>query len=1127
LIANDRGCQIPTVIWEEIPRRVWNHHNDESHDFHAMCSFVAKDIKAHIECQKNQATIQKELDTCDFCLQCSCPQIICACDQLIENQIDDSDDLIVEDPYEPEDMEIDDTPILDNIEFANTQASLGSYWQGFSTSELWDIKVSLTNFGQLITEFGRKSMIYKKVYNDRKSYINCIFLLFGGAIISAISNMRLAQMISISSLGYMYFMYKKTLKDVDAEINRRKDQLSSLCVDMSTHLENNAKKYFAISAGIFLAYGFYKALKPLLKTQDKSTYLDKVTDYFSTALDSPKKGEYVYQTQDERNYKEGYSRLPPRESPTSRTTTSKDLQDMIARSLRVVVTKSKGETYNTVNGIMVASNVIMIPSHAVPFTYPFSIETSTTPGVPSAKTKDQNLTEEYVYIDREHDQAFIHLASCPASRDFSKYFADEYPTFYNRSTVLMWKSPDNEVKISKHPSRPNEQDVHYAGMIEHPGKFWGVKQQFTMFNITKGEGLAYETQFKGFCGLCGGLLVDAEKAIIYGYHVAGFTNSYTGWSTVVLRSHIQKALAKLKETSPTLVVHSADNVNVDTYGLPYTVVDAKPLYLREDGNQDKTIVTFLGKVKKDGMDMTSNQRTPYMPTPFKGIVENFGEKRHKPPRDPNDVSKSMSTLNKLTNPVQHYEGDILLKAIKDYEEHTLSVLKDDPELPDIMRIYTQEEAMDGIGKFGLGGIPNSTSAGFPIMKSKKQCLKKDPLDESLVKVPREFDEQYDIQSEVDRTLKCWSEGLRSETIYKANSKVNELLPIKKANTKVRKFYGSSFANFVASRRVLAGIPQIMRKHWRTTECLVGINAQSREWSEFHEYLTEYGTKNMIAGDFAGFDTRMAAQITAAAAKIMISWYKSAGCSDEDIRLIEGALSDIIHPNILIDGDLYRFANGNPSGNLITVQLNSICNSIMMRYVYYAQMPKIKESFASNVRLATYGDDNAMSVKKHCSWYTHTSCQSEFAKLDIEYTMAEKDAKSRPYIPIDEISFLKRSFRYHEELKIVVAPIESDSSFKKLHWVKKPSESPLSFTEQFGAHTDTILRDRYLYGREIYNDCLEKLKNVVSKNDNLLGVVNFIPYDIMTQILKPDYAPTYVNKHIKLFLDTQGESHEDE
>jgi hypothetical protein len=1067
-----------------------------------MCSFIAKDIAQHRKRQHSQTVIQKQLDGCGFCGVCGCPDIICSC--------------------------VPDISLKDDKVEAVAMMNFQSYWQGMNTQELWDLRASLTNMGFFLRNTSRTSILWYKMYKDRACYVRGLMIMILSGLFCTILGARLAQTLSFSSLGYMCLLYTRTIQQIDDEISRRQDRLSSLCEDVSVHLENNSRKYFAISGGVFLAYGLYKALKPFLakETQDKTSYLGPLVDHFSKTLDCPAKGEHVFEIQDQRDYKEGYSRLPPKDTAVSRTTTSSDLQCSLARALRVVVIKSKGQIYGTVNGIMVASNVIMVPAHVVPYVFPFDIETTTTPGVPSARTKDQKLTEEYCYIDREHDHAFIHLSSSPASTDYSKFFPEEYPTFYNRSTVLLWKSPENEVKISKQAARPNHEGVKYAGFLEHPGWLWGQKSKFTVLEVSKGEGLSYNTEFRGFGGLCGGLLVDANLGIIYGFHVAGIPNTHQGWSTCVLQSHIKTAISSLKKTSPSLVVHSSNTVSVDTYGLPYSLSNEKPLYLREDGTKDKTVVSFLGKMLKDGQPLESRARTPYMRTPFKGIEENLGARKHRPPTKPNDVAKGMKTLNKLTNPVQHYEGDILKLAIVDYQEHTLNTIRKDPEAADILRIYSQEEAMDGIGKFGLGGLPNDTSAGFPIQKSKKHCLKRDVMDETLVQVPREFNDNFDIQSEIDRTLECWSNNLRSESIYKASSKVNELLPEEKAIDKVRKFYGSSFANFVASRRALAGIPQIMKKHWKTTECLVGINPLSKEWNDFHQYLTEYSVKNMIAGDFSGFDTRMAAQITAAAAKIMVSWYREVGCTEEEIRLVEGALSDIVHPNILFDGDLYRFANGNPSGNLITVQLNSICNSIMMRYVYYAMMPTIKEKFAENVRLGTYGDDNAMSVKRHCSWYTHTSCQKEFEKLDIGYTMADKGAASRAYIGIEEISFLKRSFVKHEALDIVVGPIEEDSILKRFHWIKKPNETPLSFSEQFGAYTDGALRDKYLYGREIYDEFSQKLRNIVDLNENLRGVVNFIPFDEMTQILKPDYSDDYVNTNLKLFTESCGISEED-
>jgi energy-coupling factor transporter ATP-binding protein EcfA2 len=1186
-IETDEETGKKEIVWEIINRDEWNKYDDEEHDFAAMCSFIAKDVKRHIAYQKEKAKAQKELDECEFCYTCGCPSVVCTCDpdptckccetfpcacahfdelndghywcETCEKKSEGEDefctvcnDSIAVCTCEPQtdckccgenkckcdhynnlnkghkwcdtcnNLSDKAKSILDSVEDEDKDAValFGSPWSAFSTAELWDYRAAISGCTTSMKKLYKDGALYAKVWRYRNELKKHILALFGSVAVAALISHKLAIMtISFSTLR-LYQLYHRMVVEVDTELENRLDRLSSLCEGVRDHLRSNITKYFALGASIIALYKSYTVIKPLLFVQDKSSFFDEKTEIFERILDCPKGNAHRVILQDEKDYKEGYSRLTPKETKVSKTTTSADLQLAIAKALRVVIVKSRGEVYGTVNGIMVASNVILIPSHVVPDVYPIDIETSTTPGVPSAKTKDQKLTEEYCYVDRERDFALIHLASSPASTNFAQFFPEEYPEFRTRATTVLWKSPDNRVVKSEQPARQLAEDLDYYGYLEKPGLLYGTKQTVHRYTLKKGTGLKVNLDFKGFGGLCGAPYIDSSKGIIYGFHVAGYVESHRGYLTCLTQPLLREGLAKLDKTSPTLLVHSASEVKVDTYDTPYTVVNDKPLYTREDGTQDKTVVTFIGKVLKDGQPLESRARTPYIPTPFKGVSESFGANKHKPPKKPNDVSKSMATLNKLTNPVQHYEGDILLKAIEDYQEHTLQAIRDNrEECKDMLRIYSHEEAMDGIGEFGLGGCPNDTSAGFPIGKSKKQCLKRDPMDESLVQIPREFNDKYDIQKEIDRTEDCWRTGYRSEAIYKASSKVNELLPNKKADEKVRKFYGSGFANFIASRKALAGVPRFMRKFWRKTECLVGIEPTSREWEELYQHLTKHSIAKMIAGDFSGFDTRMAAQITSAAAKIIVSWYKEVGCTDEELALVRGALSDIIHPNILFEGDLYRFANGNPSGNLITVQLNSICNSLMMRYVYYALNRSVKEKFAENVSLATYGDDNAMSVKDHCKWFTHTACQEEFEKLDIGYTMADKGAKSVPYIPIEEISFLKRNFVKHETLNKIVAPIEEDSILKKFFWVKKPTETPLSFAEQFGAYTDGSFREAYLHGKAYYEKFTEKIQAIIAKNPELKAQVSIIPYSEMTQVLQPYYHDDYKNNNKKLFMES--------
>jgi hypothetical protein len=103
--------------------------------------------------------------------------------------------------------------------------------------------------------------------------------------------------------------------------------------------------------------------------------------------------------------------------------------------------------------------------------------------------------------------------------------------------------------------------------------------------------------------------------------------------------------------------------------------------------------------------------------------------------------------------------------------------------------------------------------------------------------------------------------------------------------------------------------------------------------------------------------------------------------------------------------------------------------------------------------------------------------------------------------------------------VIVAPIDKDSIYKKFYYVKKPNETPLSFSEQFGAFCDGSFREAYLHGRDFYEGFSQSIRNIVRLNDELKGVVSFIPYDEMTIVLKPYYDKNYKNVTTKLFAES--------
>jgi hypothetical protein len=173
------------------------------------------------------------------------------------------------------------------------------------------------------------------------------------------------------------------------------------------------------------------------------------------------------------------------------------------------------------------------------------------------------------------------------------------------------------------------------------------------------------------------------------------------------------------------------------------------------------------------------------------------------------------------------------------------------------------------------------------------------------------------------------------------------------------------------------------------------------------------------------------------------------------------------------------ANGQPSGEPLTVEINSIVNSLLMRMVFFVIMDEeyplmANPIFREFVRLATYGDDNALGVSDKIPKYNHTTIQAVFARWGIKYTMADKEADSVPYQSIDDISFLKRSFREHPDLGIV-GPIEKVSITKCFYYWVRPKNTPLTFQQQFSEFVKSQTREALLHGPEYYDEFCSSIK----------------------------------------------------
>jgi len=386
-----------------------------------------------------------------------------------------------------------------------------------------------------------------------------------------------------------------------------------------------------------------------------------------------------------------------------------------------------------------------------------------------------------------------------------------------------------------------------------------------------------------------------------------------------------------------------------------------------------------------------------------------------------------NNLITMVRPKSVFDRRILRECSKAYLADMIEGLDSD-QLRELV-VLSDRAAVNGIpGVKYIDKINTNSSMGFPWCKTKKQFLVAD--------VSSEYPEGVTFEPEV------WEQVRHIEREYLSGSRVNtvffgclkdEAQPWKKIEIKkTRLFMGGSISWGIVVRKYLLPFVRLVQRNPTLFECSVGLPAQSPAWGSLRDHLTQFGVDRMVAGDYKFFDKEMIAEFILEAFDIIIGIYAAAGVDMSIQRLIACIAEDIAFPICNVNGDLFEFFGSNPSGQPLTVLLNSIVNSLYLRYAFRVLNPE-KEvvTFKKKVAATTYGDDNAFGVNKNAPWYNHTTIQSALADIGLTYTMADKTADSVPYIHIDDVSFLKRTWRWNDDVGNYTCPLDEESIIKSL------------------------------------------------------------------------------------------------
>jgi hypothetical protein len=399
-----------------------------------------------------------------------------------------------------------------------------------------------------------------------------------------------------------------------------------------------------------------------------------------------------------------------------------------------------------------------------------------------------------------------------------------------------------------------------------------------------------------------------------------------------------------------------------------------------------------------------------------------------------------------------------------------------------LHVYDLDTAINGApGVAYVDKVKRNTSMGAPWNKSKKYCFTRAEPRNGL-QDPVDVDDE--VLDRINIMREKYVKGERCYPVFTEHQK-DDPMKMKKVLEQRNRLFSAAPVDFcILGRMYYLPLIRLIQNNKYVFEAAVGMIAQSAEWDQLYRYITTFGKENLFAGDYSKFDKKMMAALILACFEVLITLAEKAGWSTEQQQIMWGIAYDTAFPLIDFNGDLIEFFGSNPSGQIATVIINCVANSLYMRYAYDAivedeSLEYTLEDFQKLVHLITYGDDNALNVSPEIvKWFNHTAVAEQMAKIGVTYTMADKEAISVPTIDIDSVSFLKRKWRFDGEIEKYVCPLEEES-IEKMLMVTLTSKTVCE-EEQTVSSINSAVREYFWYGREIYEKKREMLMEVAEE-----------------------------------------------
>jgi hypothetical protein len=381
-------------------------------------------------------------------------------------------------------------------------------------------------------------------------------------------------------------------------------------------------------------------------------------------------------------------------------------------------------------------------------------------------------------------------------------------------------------------------------------------------------------------------------------------------------------------------------------------------------------------------------------------------------------------------------------------------------------LFNFEDAILGIpGNQYCNSIPRNTSAGYPYclnpkpgFPAKTWFFGKD-LDYDLTR-----DACLELKTEVTNILRNALEGVRMLHVFVDNLKDERRPHAKVLQGKTRLVSACPLPLLVATRMMFLDFSMFIMENQIHSGSAVGINVHGPAWDLLAKHLQQVGSAN-IAGDYSGFDTSETRVILEMICDMINDWYND---GPENRRIRETLFAEVYNSIHLSGRTVYQWLACLPSGHPLTTIINTMYNLIVMRMAWCYLHPLGVlglTQFNEKVRIIAYGDDNALNISHDCLvFFNQNTISAALAKVGLTYTCEAKSGEVADFRTLDQVSFLKRSFRFEKRVHSYIAPLELDTILEMPYWY----HHGVTNRDTTIQNVETALRELALHSREVYD-----------------------------------------------------------